>query len=88
MIGIRLELSLNITGLEQPSGRLLLTMSMNERTSLAASSRSVPHSSSNETTDILSREEEVSSFRPSTEVRLFSMSLVTLVSISLAEAPG
>ena len=40
------------------------------------------------TTDILSFDLDVSSFRPSTELRVFSISLVTLVSISDALAPG
>ena len=43
IIGIELELNLKIIGVEAPSGRLSLAISMYERTSFDASSRFQPH---------------------------------------------
>ena len=77
-----------MNGFDVPSGKLSFTMSMYERTSFTASSMFVPHSSSRVTTEMLSFEREVISFSPSTEFKLFSNTLVMLVSISVALAPG
>ncbi len=87
-IGIVEVDSLKITGLAQLSGRLFAAISTNERTSFTASSILEPHSSSSATIDILSFDCEVICLRWSTEVRAFSIILVTFVSISLADAPG
>ena len=60
---MELVLNLKMKGLVQPSGSSSFTMSIYDRTSLIISSRSVPHSNSRSTTEILSLVVEVISFR-------------------------
>ena len=88
MTGIALVFNFKIVGRLTPSGRLSYTKSTYERMSFNASSMLEPHSNSIVTIERLSFEVEYKSFKPSTELRAFSMILVTFVSISLALAPG
>ena len=60
---MELVLNLKMNGLVQPSGSSSVTMSMYDLTSFMISSRSVPHSSSSITTEILSLVVEVISLR-------------------------
>ena len=87
-IGMDDDENLNTTGVPQLSGRLSRTISTYDRMSFTASSMSLPHSISNVTIDILSFEVEYRCFRWSTEFKAFSITLLTLVSISDADAPG
>ena len=87
-MGIALELNLKINGIDVPSGRLSFTISIYDRTSFTTSSIFIPHSNSIVTTEMLSLDVDVISFNPSTEFKLFSRSLLTFVSISLALAPA
>ena len=88
MTGIMELLNLYSVGLSTSSGRNVLTRSIASRMSLAATSRSVPHSNSSEMSEKLSDDLEVISFRLSTVLRLSSSTRVTLVSISAALAPS
>ena len=81
-------LNLNMTGIEAPSGNTELTMSSLSRTLLVASSMSVPYSKVSVSSDTFSLERELSSLRFSTPFKAFSSTLVRLVSISAALAPG
>ena len=83
-----LDENLNTIGDEHPSGNWFFAISQNDRTSFTASVISHPHSNSSTTSDTLSLLVELIYFRLSTDVRLFSIILDTLVSISEAEAPG
>ena len=87
-MGMSSALNLKMVGLEAPSGNWDLIMSSLSRTSLVATSMSVPYWNSSVRSETFSREEEVTSFRLATELREFSSSLVRLVSTSSALAPG
>ncbi len=88
MMGMSSTLNLNRKGSDAPSGRRCDIMSNLSRTSLVASSMSVPYSNSSVRTEMFSRELEVMFFRSDTPLREFSNSLVRLFSTSSAEAPG
>ena len=88
MIGIELVENLITRGVLAPSGRLSFTMSTNDRMSATASSSEDPHSNSMATREMLSLLVEVNVLSPSTELSVFSIIFVTLVSTSLAFAPA
>ncbi len=83
-----LVLNLKIFGSLQSSGNASSTQLKALRISLTASSKFVSHSNSTNTTDILSVDFELISFKLSTELRASSIRRVTLLSISEALAPG
>ena len=88
MIGMSSALNLKISGRDAPSGRTELTMSSLSRTSLVATSISTPSMNSRVMRDMFSFEFEDMFFRSLTPLREFSRTLVRLVSISSALAPG
>ena len=83
-----LILNLKIEGLLTSSGRLSNRKSIASLISLDASFRSVSQSNSRLMTERFSLETEVISFRLSTVLNASSSGRVTLVSTSLALAPG
>ena len=88
MMGMSSALNLKMTGRDAPSGRAEFTASSLSRTLLVASSMSVPYSKVSVSRETFSLDLEVSSLRFSTPFRAFSSTLVRLVSMSAALAPG
>ena len=87
-IGISSVPNLKSTGVPALSGNVERIMSILSRTSLVATSMSVPYSNSSVTIERFSFDCEDMSLRSLTVLSVFSMILVTLVSISAALAPG
>ena len=88
MMGMSSALNLNMVGTEAPSGSTELTISSLSRTSLVASSMSIPYSNCRVSIEMFSLEREVSSLRLATPLREFSRVLVRFCSMSEALAPG
>ena len=87
MMGMSSVPNLNIMGVSASSGRADTTMSSLSRTSLVATSMSMPYSNSSVITDMFSFEDDDTCLRSLTPLRMFSNGRVTLVSMSAALAP-
>ena len=88
MIGMSSALNLKMNGSEAPSGRTEFTISSLSRTSFVATSMSTPSMNLRTIRDMFSFDVDVISLRSLTPLRVFSRTLVKLVSISSALAPG
>ena len=88
MIGISSAPNLKIIGLPTSSGNADSTISNLSRTSLVATSMSIPNSNSRVIIEIFSFDCDVICFKSSQLLSTFSKGLVTLFSISEALAPA
>ena len=88
MIGMSSALNLKIIGSDAPSGRTEFTISSLSRTSFVATSMSTPSTNSRMIIEMFSFELDDRFLRSLTAFREFSSTLVRLVSMSSALAPG